>query len=48
MVPDPSDEPLVARELQRYSIDIAAFIETRFADIGDITEPEAGYTLWSR
>ena len=39
---------LVGRELQRYSIDVAALSETRLADTGEITEVGAGYTFfWS-
>ena len=37
---------LVARELCRYSIDIAALSETRFADEGQLTESGAGYTFF--
>ena len=36
---------LVARELCRYSVDIAALSETRFADEGQLTESGAGYTF---
>jgi len=48
-----SDRPerrtaLVARELQRYNIDIAALSETRLADTGEVTEIGGGYTFfWS-
>ena len=39
---------LVARELARYVIDIAALSETRFADKGQLTETGGGYTFfWS-
>ena len=39
---------LVAHELKRYGIDIAALSETRFADTGEITEKGQGYTFfWS-
>lgn len=39
---------LVARELDRYNIHIAALSETRFADEGQLTEAKAGYTFfWS-
>jgi len=39
---------LVAQELQRYRIDIAALSETRLADTGEITEVGSGYTFfWS-
>ena len=39
---------LVARELKRYNIDIAALSETRFSDIGSLTEDLGGYTFhWS-
>jgi len=39
---------LVARELDRYSIEIAALSETRLAEEGQITEVGAGYTFfWS-
>jgi len=37
---------LIARELARYSIDICALSETRFADEGSICEPEGGYTFF--
>ena len=33
---------LIARELARYKIDIAALSETRFAEEGAICEPEGG------
>ena len=48
-----SDRPqrrttLVGRELGRYGIEIAALSEIRFAEIGEIKEVGAGYTLfWS-
>ena len=39
---------LIARELKRYDLPIVALSETRFADEGDLTEREAGYTFfWS-
>ncbi|BFY98783.1 hypothetical protein BsWGS_01823 [Bradybaena similaris] len=39
---------LIARELNRYKIDIAALSETRLAGEGQITEDGAGYTFfWS-
>ena len=39
---------LVARELMRYDIDIAALSETRFADQGKLREAGPGYTFfWS-
>ena len=39
---------LVAKELQRYGINVAALSETRFADQGKLTEPTNGYTFfWS-
>ena len=39
---------LVAQELRRYNIDIAALSETRLADSGEITETGSGYTFfWS-
>ena len=46
-----SDRPqrrtaLVGRELGRYGIEIAALSETRFAEIGEIKEVGAGYTLF--
>ena len=37
---------LVARELQRYNIDIAALTETRLPDSGTLTERGAGYTFY--
>ena len=37
---------LVARELLRYNIDIAALSETRFADEGQLTEAGSGYTFF--
>ena len=36
---------LVARELARYRIDIAALSETRFPDKGQLTEIGGGYTF---
>ena len=50
---DDSDRPqrrtaLIARELARYNIDIAALSETRLAEKGEICERGAGYTFfWS-
>lgn len=39
---------IVAHELARYKIDIAALSETRLADTGALTEAGAGYTFfWS-
>ncbi|KAL9957540.1 hypothetical protein ACROYT_G039181 [Oculina patagonica] len=39
---------LVARELDRYKVDIAALSETRLADKGQLTETGGGYTFfWS-
>ena len=39
---------LVARELARYKVDIAALSETRLADTGQLTEHGGGYTFfWS-
>ena len=39
---------LIARELARYNIDIAALSETRLADEGQFTEIGPGYTFfWS-
>ncbi|VDL92507.1 unnamed protein product [Schistocephalus solidus] len=39
---------LVARELARYKVDIAAFSETRFSEQGHLEEIGAGYTfIWS-
>ena len=39
---------LVARELARYRVDIAALSETRLADKGQLTESGGGYTFfWS-
>nr|VZI29711.1 unnamed protein product [Spirometra erinaceieuropaei] len=39
---------LVARELARYKVDIAALSETRFSEKGQLEEVGAGYTLfWS-
>ena len=37
---------LVARELCRYNIDIAALSATRFADEGQLTESGTGYTFF--
>ena len=37
---------LVARELDRYGIDIAALSETRLADSGQLVEKGAGYTFF--
>jgi len=46
-----SDRParrtaLVAAELIRYDVDIAALSETRFADEGSLTEVDGGYTFF--
>ena len=39
---------LVARELARYKVDIAALSETRFPDKGQVRETGGGYTFfWS-
>ena len=39
---------LVAKELARYNVDIAAISETRLADKGQLTEHGGGYTFfWS-
>ena len=39
---------MVAKELQRYNIDIAALSETRLEDKGQLTEAGGGYTFfWS-
>lgn len=38
---------LVARELARYNVDIAAITETRFADKGQLTDLNSGYIFWS-
>lgn len=50
---DDADRPqrrtaLVAKELARYNIDIAALSETRLAEEGSICEPEGGYTFFWR
>ena len=37
---------LIGKELSRYSIDIAALSETRFADEGQLTEAGCGYTFF--
>ena len=37
---------IVAKELARYSIDIAALQETRFSDEDQLTEAKAGYTFF--
>ncbi|XP_072181335.1 craniofacial development protein 2-like [Diadema setosum] len=37
---------LVAKELSRYNIDIAALSETRIAEEGSLTEPTTGYTFF--
>eukprot|EP00914_Ancora_sagittata_P010289 GHVO01019881.1.p1 GENE.GHVO01019881.1~~GHVO01019881.1.p1 ORF type:complete len:196 (+),score=11.23 GHVO01019881.1:905-1492(+) len=37
---------LIARELARYNVDIAALSETRLADQGSLTEQGAGYTFY--
>nr|VZI25818.1 unnamed protein product [Spirometra erinaceieuropaei] len=38
---------LVARELARYKVDIAALSETRFSEQGQLEEVGVGYTFWS-
>nr|VZI24187.1 unnamed protein product [Spirometra erinaceieuropaei] len=38
---------LLARELARYKVDIAALSETRFSEQGQLEEVGAGYTFWS-
>ena len=39
---------LVATELARYNVDVAALCETRFAEEGSLTEKGPGYTFfWS-
>ena len=48
---DTTDRPerrtaLVAAELARYNIDIAALSETRLAEEGQLTEIGAGYTFY--
>ena len=48
---DSEDRPqkssvLVARELARLNIDIAALTEVRFAEQGSLTEDGAGYALF--
>ena len=52
-LPDSTDRParrtaLVAQELSRYGVDIAAVSETRLADDGSLTEIERGYTFFSK
>ena len=37
---------LIARELGKYQIDIAALSETRHAEKGSIAEPKGGYTFF--
>lgn len=37
---------LVAKELARYNIDIAALSETRLSEEGSLTEPASGYTFF--
>ena len=39
---------LVARELGKYQIDIAALSETRLAEEGSIAEPKGGYAFFWR
>ena len=39
---------LIARELSRYNIDIAALSETRLAEEGSLAEPKGGYTFFWR
>ena len=44
---DPIGEQLlIAVELRRYNIDIAALSETRFLDEGSLKEEGEGYTFW--
>ena len=48
---DSTDRParrsaLIAQELSRYGIDIAALSETRLAEEGSLTESEGGYTFF--
>ncbi|BHF78799.1 hypothetical protein SprV_0602191400 [Sparganum proliferum] len=38
---------LMARELARYKVDIAALTKTRFSEQGQLEEVGAGYTFWS-
>ena len=39
---------LVGKELSRYNVDISSLSETRFAEEGQLREPNAGYTFfWS-
>ena len=39
---------LVARELARYNTDVVALSETRFAEVGQLTEVGGGYSFfWS-
>ena len=50
-LPDSTDRParrtaLVAQELYRYGVDIAALSETRLEDEGSLTEIEGGYTFF--
>ena len=50
-LPDSTDRParrsaLVAQELSRYGVDIAALSETRLAGEGSLTEIEGGYTFF--
>ena len=37
---------LIAKELSRYNVDIAAISETRLADEGSMSEPGSGYTFF--
>ncbi len=39
---------LVAAELRRYNVDIAALSETRIAEQGSLVEAEQGYTFFWR
>ncbi len=46
-----SDRPerrtaIIARELRRYRIDLAALSETRLADEGQLKEEKGGYTFF--
>ncbi|VDL98302.1 unnamed protein product [Schistocephalus solidus] len=44
---NPRRTVLVARELARYNVDIAALSETCFSEPGQLEEVGAGYTFWS-
>ena len=50
-LPYPADRParrtaLIAQELSRYNVDIAALSETRLLDEGSLTEDQGGYTFF--